>query len=262
MNIFNEQKRHESQIDRMKDEVSRSNKAVDKMRDDVVRLRSKVNDLRDEKSDLKKQHESHIADLRSLLDRDTIIADLRSLLDRRNQQLNDIEQSIGTIEEDRTRIQLHSNDVTVTIVSLRRELDEARAGVLTARASEEAARLQISRMMDEQLAQNQTIDTLRCQVESSNTSAQQAQALLRNNQEQQSRMPPPNTYPSGAGGVIGNTPFIPPLSTPSTGLRTRELHGPGYYHIGSRRSGFAEHMRAMFGRDDMDPPRQEPQRQE
>ena len=77
-------------------------------------------------------------------------------------------------------------------------------------------------------------------------------------------MPPPNTNPSGAGGVIGNTPFMmPPLSTPSTGLRTRELHGPGYYHIGSPADqGYAEHMRAMFGRDDMDPPRQEPQRQE
>ena len=72
-------------------------------------------------------------------------------------------------------------------------------------------------------------------------------------------MPPPNNNPSGAGVVIGNTPFMPPLSTPSTGLRTRELHG----QIGSPADqGYAEHMRAMFGRDDMDPPRQEPQRQE
>ena len=166
--MFNEQKRQESQIDRMKDEVSRSNKAMDKMRDEMVRLRSKVNDLRDEKSDLKKQHESHIADEESAArERDTVIADLRSLLDRRNQQLNDMEQSVGTIEEDRTRFQLHSNEVTLTIVSLRRELEEARAGALTACASEEAARLQISRMMDEQLAQNQTIDTLGRQVESS-----------------------------------------------------------------------------------------------
>ena len=54
--------------------------------------------------------------------------------------LNNMERSIGTIEEDRTRIQLHSNEVTVIIVSLRRELDEARAG-----ESEEAARLQITR---------------------------------------------------------------------------------------------------------------------
>ena len=144
----------------------------------------------------------------------------------------------------------------MTIVSLRRELEEARAGALTTRASEEAARLQISRMMDEQLSQNQTIDSLRRQVESSNTALQQAQALIRANQEQQSRMPPPNNHPSGAGGVISNTPFVPPVATPLTGLRTRELRGPEYYHIGSPADhGYAEHMRAMFGRDDIDPMR-------
>ena len=92
-----------------------------------------------------------------------------------------MEQSVGIIEEERTRIQLHSNELTVAIVSLRLELDEARAGALSARASEEAARLQIARMMDEQLTQNQTIDTLRRQVEESNTSVQQAQALIRSN---------------------------------------------------------------------------------
>jgi len=59
---FNEQKRLEKSEDRLKDEVSRSNKAVDKMRDEVVRLRGKVNELQHEKSDLKKQHESHLAD--------------------------------------------------------------------------------------------------------------------------------------------------------------------------------------------------------
>jgi hypothetical protein len=120
--------------------------------------------------------------------------------------------------------------------------------------------------MDEQLVQSQTIETLRRQVETSNNSAQQAQALLRANQEQQlqnNRMPPPTTYPGGAGGIIGNTPFLPPVSTPSTGMRTRELHGPGYYHIGSPADpGYAEHMRSMYGRDDMDPPRQDPPRHE
>jgi hypothetical protein len=71
MNIFNEQKRHESQMDRMTDDVSRANKAVDKMRE-VIRLRSKINDLRDERSDLKKQHESRIADEESTArERDT-----------------------------------------------------------------------------------------------------------------------------------------------------------------------------------------------
>jgi len=162
--------------------------------------------------------------------------------------LNDLERSRDAIEEDRARIQLHSTEVQVTIVSLRRELEEARATALTARTSEEAARLQITRMMDEQLTQNQTIEGLRRQVESSNTSAQQAQALLRANQEQQSRMPPPNTSSSsGARGAIGSTPLIQLVLTPSTGFRTRELHGPGYYHIGSPvDQGYAEHMAGMI----------------
>jgi hypothetical protein len=93
-------------------------------------------------------------------------------------------------------------------------------------------------MMDEQLAQNQTINALQRQVEASNNSAQQAQALLRANLEQQlqnSRMPPPTTYPSGTGGVIGNNPILPPLTIPSTGMRTRELHDLGIIILAHQR---------------------------
>jgi hypothetical protein len=145
----------------------------------------------------------------------------------------------------------------MSTVVLRQELDAARAEVTSARASEEAGRLQLARLMDEQLVQNQTIDALRRQVESSNNSAHQAQALLRSNQDQQlqnARMLPPTNYPSRQGGNIGSTPFIPPFSTPSTGLCTRELHRPGYYHIGSPADpGYAESMRSMYGRDEIDP---------
>ena len=52
--------------------------------------------------------------------------------------------------------------------------------------------------MDEQLAQNQTIEALRHQVETSDIPARDAQASLRAHQEQQlqqSRMPPPTNYP-------------------------------------------------------------------
>jgi hypothetical protein len=116
--------------------------------------------------------------------------------------------------------------------------------------------------MDEQLAQNQTIEALRHQVESSNNSACEAQALLRSSQDQQlqhSRMLPPTTYPSGTSGIISNTPFMPPLSTPSTGLRTLELHSPGYYQVGSPADqGYSEQMRAMYGREEVDPPTQDP----
>jgi hypothetical protein len=57
----------------------------------------------------------------------------------------------------------------IPIVSLRQELEEARAVTTTARASEEAGRQQLARMMDEQLAQTRTIEAFRRQVETSNT---------------------------------------------------------------------------------------------
>jgi FtsZ-binding cell division protein ZapB len=159
-------------MDSMKDDVHRANIAVDKLRDESVRLRSKINDLREERSNLKRQQESLIAkDEAIAVERDSAMADLRSLLDRR-------------IQEERTRIQLHSNEMTMSIVALRQKLDEARTGATTARASEEAGRLQLARMMDEQLAQNKTIKALRRQVEASSNSAQQTQALLRSSQDQ------------------------------------------------------------------------------
>ena len=72
-------------------------------------------------------------------------------------------------------------------------------------------------------------------------------------------MPPPTTLPTLTGGIVNNTPFVQPFSTPSTGLRTRELYGPRYYQFGSLADpGYAESMRAMFGRDIVDPPRRDP----
>ena len=48
--------------------------------------------------------------------------------------------------------------MTMSMVSLRQELEEARTVSIAARASEEAGRQQLARLMDEQLAQNQTIE--------------------------------------------------------------------------------------------------------
>jgi len=72
-------------------------------------------------------------------------------------------------------------------------------------------------------------------------------------------MPPPTTLPTLTGVIMSSTPFVQPFSNPSTRLRTRELHGPGYYHVGSPADpGYAEQMRTMYGRDDVDPPRRDP----
>ena len=146
--------------------------------------------------------------------------------------MDGLEQSEITTQEERTRLQLLSTEMTVSIASLRRELEGSRAATAAARVSEEAGRKQLTRMMDEQLTQNRTIETLRRQVETSDNNARDSQALLRVHHEQQSRMPPQTSYPVATGGVITNTPFVPSLSTPSIFLRTRELHGPGYYHVG------------------------------
>ena len=160
------------------------------------------------------------------------------------ERVDDLVRSASVKQRERDRLQLHSRAVTVEIVSLRQELEESRAAMASARASEEAGRLQLARMMDDQLAQNQSIETLRRQVETSNTAVRDAQAALRVNQDQQlhqQRMPPPTNIPTGTGGVISNTPFGTSFSTPSTGMRTRELHGPGYYHVGSPADpGYAE----------------------
>jgi prefoldin subunit 5 len=47
------------------------------------------------------------------------MANLRSLLERRNHELDSLEQSVSTIQEKQTRIQLRSNKMTMSIVTLR-----------------------------------------------------------------------------------------------------------------------------------------------
>ena len=92
--------------------------------------------------------------------------DLRSLLERRNQELDGLEQSVATTQDEKTRLQIHSNEMTMSLVALRQELEESRAAATAARVSEEASRQQFARMMDEQLAQTQTqtIEALRRQA--------------------------------------------------------------------------------------------------
>jgi len=197
---------------------------------------------------------------------------------------------MANTQDERTRLQLHSTEISTSLIAVRLELEDARASASAARVAEEAGRQQLACMMVEQLAQTQTIEAPRRQVETSNNAARDAQALLRVTQDQQQQylcMPPPSNLPTVDSipghatllcvalsmeltkaeiGNIGNSPFIPPLSTPSTGLRTRELHGLGYYHVGSPADpGYAEQMRAMYGtaeREDIESLRYDPPRRD
>ena len=111
------------------------------------------------------------------------------MLDRRSRELNELEQSIANTHDERTRLQLHSTEIFTSLVAVRQELEDSRAIANAARVG----------MMDEQLAQTQTIEAHRRQVETSNNAARDAQALLRATQEQQQqylRMPPPSNLPT------------------------------------------------------------------
>jgi hypothetical protein len=88
----------------------------------------------------------------------------------RNQELDGLKQSMATTQDERTRLQLHSNEMTMSLVALRQELEESRAVANAARVYEEAGRQQLARLMDEQLAEIQTI-TPRCvRIKTSNSS--------------------------------------------------------------------------------------------
>ena len=127
------------------------------MRTEAVSLRMKIQDVRDEKANLQQHFDNAEAENhRAVTERDSTILDLRSLLERRNQELNVLEQSEVTTQDERIRLQLHSNEMSMSLVAIRQELEEARATATAARSSEEAGRQQLARMMDEQLAQNQT----------------------------------------------------------------------------------------------------------
>ncbi len=112
-----------SAIQRLQSDVHRANIAVEKMRTEAVGLRMKNQELRDERTNRQRLFDGAEAENQAALEeRDLTIADLRSLLDRRNQELDGLEQSVATTQDERTRLQLHSNEMTVSLVALRPRL--------------------------------------------------------------------------------------------------------------------------------------------
>ena len=78
ISIFNEQKKHESHIQRLQAEVHRANSAVEKMRSEAVSMRIKNQDVWDERANLQRPFDSAAADnQRSVEERDSTILDLR-----------------------------------------------------------------------------------------------------------------------------------------------------------------------------------------
>jgi hypothetical protein len=89
------------------------------MRTEAVNLRVKIQELRDERADRQRLYDSVVAENQAALEeRDSTIADLRSLLDRRRRELDELEQLIANNRDDRTRLQLHSTEMSTSLVAV------------------------------------------------------------------------------------------------------------------------------------------------
>jgi hypothetical protein len=122
-----------------------------------VNLRMKIQELRDERTNRQRLFDGAESENQAALEeRDSTIGDLRSLLDRHRRELDGLEQSMANTQDNRTRLQqLHSTEISTSLVIVRQELEDARAFANAVRVAEEAGRQQLARMMDEQLAQTQ-----------------------------------------------------------------------------------------------------------
>jgi len=122
--MFNEQKRYELNIQRLQSDVHRANTSMEKMRTEAVGLRMNIQELRDEKTDRQRLFDGAESEKQAALEeRDSTIADLGSLLDRRRRELDGLEQSIANTQDERTRLQLHSTEISTSLVAVRHQSD-------------------------------------------------------------------------------------------------------------------------------------------
>jgi hypothetical protein len=117
--MFNEQKRYELNIQRLQSDDHQARTSMEKMRTEAVNLRMKIQELRDEGKDRQRLCDGAVAENQAALEeRDSTIADLRSLFDRRRRESNELEQSIANNHDDRTRLQLHSTEMSTFLVAV------------------------------------------------------------------------------------------------------------------------------------------------
>ena len=115
---------------------------IEKLRKDHDDSRSEANDAHRGAISIfneQKKHESHIQRLQAEVHRANSAVE------------NILDQSVANTQVERTRLQLNFNEMSMTIVTVRQELEESRAATTAARLAEEAGRQQLARMMDEQL---------------------------------------------------------------------------------------------------------------
>ena len=93
------------------------------MRTEAVSMRIKNQDVRDDRANLQRLFDDTAADnQRAVEEGDSAILDLRSQLENRNRELNILEQSVTNTHVERARLQLNYNEMSMTLVAVRQEL--------------------------------------------------------------------------------------------------------------------------------------------
>jgi chromosome segregation ATPase len=160
---------------------------MDTQRKDIIALRGDVNRLRDkydEAKDRLQDSEDAYGSLESVIEeREPTILDLRSQNDRLNSELADAESSTTTANDDRDPIQLHFNELTRTVQTAQRDRDEIKAELDRMQTATTAHDSELARLRGEALVSQQTIESLRKQIEVTATATRETQFRL--NQEQQ-----------------------------------------------------------------------------
>ena len=160
----------------------------------------------------------------ALVDKESTILDLWSQNDRLHRDLLEAKMSTATATDDRDRIQLRFNELTRTVQTLQRDRDEIRTVLDQSRASTATQETELARLRSEASASQQSIETLRRQLETNTAATREAQ--LRSSQEQQKDMKPPANLPSYSSARLG-TPSRSRADTPSSNYDSRP---PNYSH--------------------------------
>lgn len=137
--------------------------------------------------------------------------------------LADMKREATKAREDRERLQLHHNELTVAKLALQRELEDAKALVERSKETESAKERQVTLLVEEKTTAQEIIETLRRQLQASETVTREAQALVRTGQQQnQTTMLPPNSL----NGQSMMNPGTPLARTENIPMTTKWFHSP------------------------------------
>ena len=164
------------------------------------------------------------------MEREGTIQNLRLHTDRLKADLNEAEKAATRVKEERERLQIRFNELTVSNQAAQRAADEAKSALERLRAEDLARADEIARIRSDAATSVLTIKNLRRQLD---TVTRDTQARAQANQDQLNRgLPPPMGLPNFSSMNFG-TPFNYRSSNQSEGLGLSQLRPPGYSHVGS-----------------------------